>query len=94
LKIAEPTLKNDMQNLLFNPMLSDITFEVEKEEIKAHKIILASRCEYFKALCTGSLQESEKVQIQDTRVPVFKGKDNSVYIALLEFVYTDDVQLD
>ena len=24
LKIAEPTLKNDMQNLLFNPMLADI----------------------------------------------------------------------
>lgn len=36
-------------------MLSDIVFEVENEEIHAHKIILACRCEYFKALCTSIL---------------------------------------
>lgn len=72
LKIAEPSLKNDMQHLLYNSMLSDIVFEVENEEIHAHKIILACRCEYFKALCTsttissillGQLQSQEKIVI-------------------------------
>jgi hypothetical protein len=41
-----------MQNLLFNNLLSDIIFEVENEEIYAHRVILATRCEYFKTLCT------------------------------------------
>jgi len=36
-----------MKNMLFNKLHSDICFEVEGQELFCHKIILTARCKYF-----------------------------------------------
>lgn len=37
-----------LKELLANPILSDVTFKVEDESIRAHRAILAARCEKFR----------------------------------------------
>lgn len=38
----------DMDALISDRDLSDVTFVVEGERIHAHRVILAARCEYFR----------------------------------------------
>jgi len=54
-------LSEDIGNLYQNEECSDIIIKVENEQFPAHKVILASRCEYFRlvaihhCLCAGVL---------------------------------------
>ena len=43
-------------SMLFSHQYSDIIFSVEKEQIPAHKIVLATRCKYFRNLFTSHSQ--------------------------------------
>ena len=47
---SSATLSRDLDQLLQSGGSADFTFEVEGEEIPAHKIILSSRSSYFRAL--------------------------------------------
>jgi len=43
---------NSGEKAMEEEKFTDITFEVQGEEIKAHKAILAQRCKYFEKMFT------------------------------------------
>lgn len=60
----------------------DVTFEVNGQNFRAHKSILAARSPVFNAQFCGPLKEvSDTIKIEGIEAPVFA--------ALLEFVYSD-----
>jgi len=83
------TLKKDMGSLLNDELFSDITLILDDGvEIKAHKAVLASRCEVFKVMLTSQMQEGQKnsIEIKDTQSDVFK--------AIISFIYTDQAEFE
>lgn len=54
-------LSKNLSTLCLNPDYSDITLIVEGQRLHAHKVILASRSEYFRALLYGGMKESAQV---------------------------------
>lgn len=66
---------------------SDVILLVESEPFHAHKVILASRSEYFRALLFGGMKESKQsmIELKGTTIPAFK--------ALLKYIYTGCMSL-
>jgi BTB/POZ domain-containing protein 9 len=62
---------------------------VESEHIYAHRIILAARSEYFRALLFGGLRESQNdnhtIEIKECKADAFK--------ILLNYIYTGRINL-
>lgn len=48
LKVPECSLVDDLGNLLEQQVMTDVTFEVDGVEIKAHKAIISARSEVFR----------------------------------------------
>jgi len=92
-EVPQSTIISDLKSFVNNESLADISFEVEEQVVHAHKIMLM-RCSYFKAMLEGGFRESTggasktPIRINDVR--------HQIFIALLEYLYTDrvDVQLD
>jgi len=84
--IPHSTLITDLSQYVNNDTLSDCTFIVENKPVYAHKI-LCMRCPYFKAMFMGEMRESRarEIVIQDVRHPIF--------LALLEYLYTDEITI-
>ncbi|KAL5967683.1 BTB/POZ domain-containing protein 9 [Taenia solium] len=61
---------------------SDITLIVGGTRFPAHRVILASRCEYFRALLFGGLAETHSSVIH------LNGISPSAFFHVLEFIYT------
>ena len=51
---------DDMTQLLETGLMSDVTLEVDGQQIAAHKAILAQRCQYFRAMFTVDMAEARK----------------------------------
>ncbi|KAF0687591.1 Aste57867_20710 [Aphanomyces stellatus] len=87
LDIPPPCLVTDLREMVNSNVMSDITFVVEGLPIYAHKI-LCLRCSYFKAMLTSEMLESRarEVVISDVR--------RSIFLAFLEYLYTDQVTVD
>ena len=85
--IPASSLVTDLKQLVNSELLSDVTFVVEGQEVPAHKV-LCLRCPYFRALLTGDMRESlmDRIAINDVRKDIF--------LRLLEYLYTDDVEVD
>ena len=85
--IPASSLVMDLKQLVNSELLSDVTFVVEGQEVPAHKV-LCLRCPYFRALLTGDMRESlmDRIAINDVRKDIF--------LRLLEYLYTDDVEVD
>ncbi|XP_057371374.1 BTB/POZ domain-containing protein 9-like [Daphnia carinata] len=81
------SLSDNLNTLLLSDNYQDITLIVENQRIPAHKIILASRSEYFRALLFGGLLESQKSEIE------LKGISAAAFHVLLKYVYTGYVSL-
>lgn len=67
---------------------SDVTFIVEEKRFPAHRVILAARCHYFRALLFGGMKESlpqAEVCLEDTRAEAFS--------MLLHYLYTGRASL-
>uniref|UniRef100_A0A8C8EZ56 BTB/POZ domain-containing protein 9 n=1 Tax=Oncorhynchus tshawytscha TaxID=74940 RepID=A0A8C8EZ56_ONCTS len=67
---------------------SDVTFVVEGKRFPAHRVILASRCQYFRAMLFNGMKESQpqaEVPLEDTQVEAFS--------MLLQYLYTGRVSL-
>ena len=62
-------------------------FTVENQVLYAHKVILAARSEYFRALLYGGLVESTQSEIKLTTTPVCAFK------ALLRYIYSGSLNL-
>ncbi|XP_066467716.1 BTB/POZ domain-containing protein 9 isoform X1 [Tiliqua scincoides] len=69
--------------LMNGEQYSDVTFIVEKKRFPAHRVILAARCQYFRALLYGGMRESQpeaEIPLQDTTAEAFT--------MLLKYIYT------
>ena len=90
LKLTPPsTLRKDLKNLMKEGYFSDVSFILEDGSvIKAHKAILASRCEVFKTMLTSSMKEGlkDEIEIKDTNPEVFKN--------IINYIYTDEIELN
>ena len=85
--ISASTLVTDLRGFVDNELLSDITFVVEGRAIHAHKV-LCMRCAYFKAmLVTGEMKESRAREVE---IPHVK---HAIFIKLLEYLYTDSIDI-
>lgn len=86
-EIPKSTLVSDLKEYVGSSLLSDVTFIVEGIPVHAHKI-LCIRCPYFRAMLTGEMMESRanEIVINDIRHPIF--------VLLLEYIYTDIVEVN
>nr|XP_053640751.1 BTB/POZ domain-containing protein 9-like isoform X1 [Cherax quadricarinatus] len=80
-------LAHDIGALYLNDEYSDVTLQVNGQTFRAHKVILAARSQYFRALLFGGLRESRQaeVEIKDTNLTAFN--------VLLKYIYTGWVSL-
>lgn len=75
-----------MGQLCMSSDYSDVTFVVENTKIPAHRVLLAARSSYFRAMLYGGLAESTQNEIQ-LKVPL------EAFRALLEYIYTGHMSL-
>ncbi|KAJ8942635.1 hypothetical protein NQ318_013348 [Aromia moschata] len=75
-------LSENLATLCLNPDYADVVLVVEGQKLSAHKVILAARSEYFRALLYGGLRESNQAEIvlPDAPLKAFK--------VLLKYIYT------
>jgi hypothetical protein len=81
------SIESDLRACVDDQKFSDVTFIVEGNiPVYAHKI-LCMRCQYFQAMLTGEMLESRQseVVIPDVR--------HSIFLALLEYLYTDAIEV-
>ncbi|VDO96632.1 unnamed protein product [Heligmosomoides polygyrus] len=84
----------DMDALISDRDLSDVTFVVEGERIHAHRVILAARCEYFRQgnasllpMLYDGLKDSSEAEIQ------LEGTNALAFRTLLRYIYTGRVEV-
>lgn len=71
--VPEPQLGLHYSMLLDSGEGSDLTLEVDGEQIRAHKLILCARSPVFKAQLMGPLREkSATLRIDDVQAPIFR----------------------
>ncbi|CAG9860165.1 unnamed protein product [Phyllotreta striolata] len=75
-------LSEHLSALYLNQEHSDVTLIVEGQKLNAHKVILAARSDYFRALLYGGLKEStqNEILLPDAPLKAFK--------VLLKYIYT------
>ncbi|KAM3876905.1 BTB/POZ domain-containing protein 9-like [Diretmus argenteus] len=67
---------------------SDVTFLVEGKRFPAHRVILASRCQYFRAMLYNGMKESQpeaEISLEDTQAEAFS--------MLLQYLYAGRANL-
>ena len=78
-------LNAHFQQLLDSKSLSDITIDVQGQQFKAHKVVLAARSPVFHAMFTTDLMEKK------TNIIEIRDIESSTFLELLRFIYTDQV---
>ena len=81
-------LSKNIGNLVLKDDYSDVTFIVEGRRFPAHRVILAARCSYFRALLYGGMKETEmniEINIGDTSSDAFE--------ILLKYIYTGKMKI-
>lgn len=73
--------------MLFNEATADVWLKVQDERLPAHRAVLAARCDYFRAMLYGGMQEacSKEVQIDDSFSP-------ALMRALVRYIYTQQLE--
>nr|KAG5695211.1 hypothetical protein BaRGS_018333 [Batillaria attramentaria] len=83
------SLSENFGELVDSEEYADITLVVENTRFKGHKVILAARSEYFRALLYGGMKESQpgttEVTLPDT--------PSLAFAALLKYMYTGRMNL-
>jgi hypothetical protein len=83
---ANPTLLSELTSPLFGSRaLSDVTLVCEDTEFPCHKVLLACRSEFFKALFTENIKE-----VSENRVAI-RGVRPDILELILKFIYTDRI---
>lgn len=80
-------LSEHIGSLFWNEDYSDIILLIEGQRIPSHKVILASRSEYFRALLYGGLRESQEAEVE------LKGTTLTSFKVLLKYIYTGHMTL-
>ena len=86
--LHEDLLLEDIGHLYHNEDFSDIVLSVGEECIPAHRMILASRSEYFRALLYGGLKETNEKEIRlsnDTPQDAFRCILKYIYSGTMDF---------
>lgn len=80
-------LSEDIGGLYLSDDYSDVTLIVNGQRFNGHKVILAARSQYFRALLFGGLRESSQseIELKEPTLPAFKG--------LLKYIYTGHMSL-
>jgi len=77
------TLSENLSTTLFlNAEYSDLQLIVEGKSFPAHRIILASRSEYFRALLYGGMRESQQSEVELQGAPI------GAFKILLKYIYS------
>ncbi|KOC60139.1 BTB/POZ domain-containing protein 9 [Habropoda laboriosa] len=81
------TFSDNIGALYFSNDYSDVTLIVNGQRFNSHKIILAARSQYFRALLFGDSKESTQceIKLKDANLDGFKG--------VLEYIYTGQISL-
>lgn len=83
------SLSENLGELVDSTDYSDITLIVEGIRYQSHKVILASRSDYFRALLFGGMRESlpgtTEVELKDT--------SSAAFSVLLKYIYTGRINL-
>jgi len=76
-------LQEELSQLLDSGKESDISFVVQGEKIKAHKVLLTTRCKHFESMFDSGMAEShsKEVTVNDIKPKTFKD--------FLRFLYTN-----
>lgn len=82
------TYSTQMRALVNDDEFSDVTFLVEERQVHAHRAILAHRCEHFAAMFRSGMRESVERMVPIPEI------SHSVFLLLLEYIYTDSVKID
>ncbi|KNC47989.1 uncharacterized protein AMSG_04224 [Thecamonas trahens ATCC 50062] len=87
--VPPPSLDSDLRAFLNCPELADVTFRVgaSRVAVPAHKLILCARSETFRLMFRNPMRESLESVVELPEV------EPTVFAPLLEFMYTDHVQL-
>ena len=89
-KVTIPASRKAWRSAFTSPEFADVTFVVEGVDVPAHRVVLATKSEYFRNMFFSSMQESSgnKIEMKDVAVDTFKN--------VLSFLYTGelDVGLD
>jgi RCC1 and BTB domain-containing protein len=80
---------HDLKDMVDDDQYSDVTFLVEGRPVKAHRAVLAKRCEHFAAMFRSGMRESSP----DAEIPV-PNVSRPVFLLLLEYLYADSVRID
>lgn len=67
--------------------LCDVTLKVESREFPAHRVVLSACSDYFCAMFTSDMAESQKAEVE------LQGLSADTMEILLEFVYTESVKV-
>ncbi|KAM4602472.1 BTB/POZ domain-containing protein 9-like [Polymixia lowei] len=81
-------LSEQLGSLVSGEEYSDVTFLLEGKRFPAHRVILASRCQYFRALLYNGMKESQpqaEISLEDTPSEAFS--------MLLQYLYTGRASL-
>ncbi|XP_069873088.1 BTB/POZ domain-containing protein 19-like isoform X3 [Dipodomys merriami] len=78
-----------LRSLVNNPRYSDVRFVVgqERQEVFAHRCLLACRCNFFQRLLSTDLDSGVPSPVVLSTVPA------EAFLAVLEFLYTNSVAL-
>ena len=92
-------LSDHLGKLYLSEEYSDVTLVLEPDNktIPAHKVVLAARSEYFRALLYGGMRESSQseVKLVDTPYTAFKHLLKYIYTGLLSLhSFKEDLILD
>jgi speckle-type POZ protein len=77
-------LSSNLRQLVNNDLFADVTFEVEDQQVHAHRAILSVRSEYFRAMFRGGLKESNSRQTITVNDVSYLG-----FVAMMQFIYTN-----
>lgn len=80
-------VSEDIGTLYLSEEFSDVTIVVAGHKFYSHKLILAARSEYFRALLYGGMKESaqNEIELNASSLPAFKN--------LLKYIYTGRMSL-
>lgn len=81
----QSSLSNDLWK---NKEFTDVVLDVDGEKIPAHKLILATKSPYFRALLYGEMREASQEEVTLPNIPLTPFK------RVLEYAYTGKLEIE
>ena len=80
----EKTTLTSYENLVDNPLHSDVKFRVCGATVHAHRCILCARSQYFQGMFGGSMKEASSSEIVIDGIPLH------AFLALLRYIFMQE----